>query len=148
MESKRIVRTLYSDISQASERTFGLDVRTERMSWYRSRPREFALKVLGSRWWPAQEDVGRALLKNRRVVVRSGNGAGKSYVAADLALWFLYTHSPAVVVTTAPTERQVRGVLWKVIHRRFATARKRLPGKLLMTRIDLKNGSFATGKST
>src|SRR5690242_358135 len=130
MKSQPTVPDLYRHIADSAHLTFGADLRNQRMSWYKTRPMHFALKILGSRWWSAQEDVGNALVRNRRVVVRSGNGVGKSYLAADLALWFLYTHSPAIVVTTAPTKRQVKQVLWREIRHRMVTARKRLPGKL------------------
>ncbi len=114
---------------------------------YRGRPNDFALKVLGSRWWSAQEEVGRALTTSRRVAVRSGNGVGKTYLAADLALWFLYTHRPVAVITTAPTLRQVEGVLWREIRRRVKGVKKRLPGRLLTKRLELADESFAMGVS-
>src|SRR5262249_41588035 len=46
-------------------------------------------------------------------------GPGKSYTAAQIAAWWLDGHpvGEAVVVTTAPTDRQVKVVLWKEIRR-------------------------------
>jgi hypothetical protein len=49
---------------------------------------------------------------------------------------------------TAPTARQVEQVLWAEIHRRFYSAKHRLPGRLHKTRLDLGGGSFALGFST
>src|SRR5438128_1624286 len=90
---------------------------------YKRRPWLFAKEVLGSHWWYKQKSVATALVNNKRVVVKSANGVGKTYLAADLALWFLYTHQPCIVLTTAPTWRQVRHLLWEEIRKRWATAR-------------------------
>ena len=78
---------------------------------YRDDPAGFARDILGSRWWDAQTEIADALTKHRRVAVKAANGVGKTYLAADLCLWFLYTHTPSVVLTTAPTWRQVETLL-------------------------------------
>ncbi len=78
---------------------------------YRKEPGRFAREVLGSCWWEAQEEIAAALAQHRRVAVKAANGVGKTYLAADLALWFLYSFQPSVVLTTAPTWRQVETLL-------------------------------------
>ena len=74
-------------------------------------PLEFAKDILRVELWSKQDEVLSALLENRRVAVKSGNGLGKGYCAAVAVLWFLYFHDPAIVLSTAPTFRQVRHVL-------------------------------------
>ncbi len=115
---------------------------------YRSDPARFAREVLGTEWWSSQRKIANAVARNRRTVVKSANGVGKTFLAADLALWYLYTHRPSVVITTAPTWRQVRNLLWEEIRRRVAGSRKRLGGKLLTTRLTLAEGWFAIGMAT
>lgn len=66
--------------------------------------------------WQAQKEIARAVALNPRVAVASCNGAGKSYLAARIAAWFLKSYQPSIVLTTAPTDRQVRRILWKEIH--------------------------------
>src|ERR1043165_7919652 len=85
---------------------FAAEAITWRMAGYKNRPQAFAHDILNSRWWHAQEEVAKAVLRHRRIAVNSANGVGKTYVAADIALWFLYTHQPAIVLTTAATWRQ------------------------------------------
>jgi len=148
MNQNEIQRRYYQNLLNEGRRRFGSEDWVARMTTYRAKPRLFAQNVLGSRWWSAQEEVAAALVRSRRVIVRSGHGLGKTYLAADLALWFLYTNHPAIVLTTAPTARQVEQVLWAEIHRRFQGAKHRLPGRLLQTRLDLGGGSFALGFST
>jgi hypothetical protein len=98
---------------------FWEDAWAKRMAAYRKRPERFAREVLGSSWWSKQREAAELVAGNRRVAVKSANGVGKTYLAADLALWFLYSHRPSIVLTTAPTWRQVRYLLWEEIRRRF-----------------------------
>jgi hypothetical protein len=92
--------------------------------------------------------VGQLVAAHPRVAVKAANGVGKSFAAADIALWFLYCHAPSVVLTTAPTWRQVRFVLWTEMARRMQQAKVRLPGRLLQTRLQVHNDWFALGLST
>lgn len=82
-------------------------------------------EVLGDRPWAKQREILEAVRDEREVNVRSCHSAGKSWVASRAALWFLYNHPDSLVITTAPTARQVRGILWKEI--RLAHARSRVP---------------------
>ncbi len=123
---------------------------------YRDTPEQFALEVLGSHWWKAQREVAEALCHSRRVAVKAANGVGKTFLAADLVLWFLYSHPGSVVLTTAPTWRQVEALLWREVRRRHCAAcyraeRKGTPilaGKPLQTQLKLEEGHFAMGLST
>ena len=124
---------------------------------YRDDPAGFAKDVLGSDWWEAQAEIANLLSNHRRVAVKAANGVGKTYLAADLLLWFLYSHVPSVVLTTAPTWRQVESLLWEEVKRRVHTVnvraerdptRPKLPGNLLQTKLKIGEGHFAMGLST
>src|SRR6266568_91119 len=83
--------------------------------------------------WSIQQDIARSVSVNKRTAVRSANGLGKSYLAADLACWWVDTHpaDDTWVITTAPSEAQVHAILWEEmrgIHRRA-----RLPGVIQRT---------------
>ncbi len=110
-------------------------------------PLEFAKDILRVELWSKQEEVLSALLENRRVAVKSGNGLGKGYCAAVAVLWFLYCHDPAIVLSTAPTFRQVRHVLWRQIRRLYRRASDVLGGKILDTRWELAEDRYAIGLS-
>ena len=88
-----------------------------------------------------------ALPEQRRVAVKSGNGLGKGYCAAVAVLWFLHCHNPAIVLSTAPTFRQVRHILWRQIRRLYRPAREELGGKMLDTRWELADDRYAMGLS-
>ena len=111
-------------------------------------PVDFARKVLGVRLWEKQEEVLTALTQNRRVAVKAGNGLGKGFCAAVAVLWFLYAHQDqAIVLSTAPTFRQVRHILWRQIHRLYRPAAETLGGKMLDTRWELSDDRYAMGLS-
>ena len=112
---------------------------------FRSRPADFARNYLGINLWAKQEDVLNALAQHRRVAVKAGNGLGKGFTAAAAVLWFLSAYAPATVLTTAPTARQVRHVLWREIRRLYAACPHTIGGHMLSTRLDLTEDRFALG---
>jgi len=83
--------------------------------------------------------------------VASCNSAGKSFLAARIAAWFLNVYSPSIVITTAPTDRQVRRILWKEIHNAYNKAVEKgnkLGGELLTKEWRFAEDHFALGFSS
>ena len=90
-----------------------------------SHPIEFAEKIIGLRdtprqielgipWYTkAQEEIWDSVVNNQYTLVLSGNSLGKTFVAAITALWLYYRGYR--VITTAPTARQVKELLWTEI---------------------------------
>lgn len=101
--------------------------------------------VLGDDLWEKQVEVIESVRDNEETAVASCHGAGKSFLSSRALLWYLYTHSPSLVITTAPTDRQVRGILWKEI--RLAHNRSKVPlgGKLLTQELKLDSDWWAWG---
>ena len=110
-------------------------------------PAEFAANVLGVSLWEKQVEVLEALGSGRRVAVKAGNGLGKGFCAGVSVLWFLYSRDPAVVLTTAPTFRQVRHVFWRQMRTLYFRSRTPLGGHLLGTRWELAEDRYAMGLS-
>ncbi len=110
-------------------------------------PVRFAGEVLGVSLWSKQREVLEALARERRVAVKSGNGLGKDFTAAVAVLWYLHCHNPGIVLSTAPTFRQVRHVLWRQIRRLHRGALDDLGGTLLDTRWELAEDRYALGLS-
>ncbi len=105
--------------------------------------------VLGSIHWSVQEEIVRSVFDNRNTAVRSCNGTGKTYVLSDIVLAFLVNMSPCIVVTTAPTFKQVKDVLWAQIRHKWNASLRELMGGLecLQTRLEIAPGHFAIGIS-
>lgn len=102
-----------------------------RLLLYREDPASWVEDVLGDQMWSKQVEIFEAVAANRDTSVASCHGAGKSWTAARVALWFCRTRYPAIVITTAPTDRQVRGILWKEIRLAHQRALSPMGGKLL-----------------
>ncbi len=127
----------------------------------REDPRDFIRDVLGVQpteaalkhgykdpWTPDQERVMLSAWKNRKTAAAAGVGVGKTRVAAWLVLHFLYSRRPSKVITTAPTWVQVEKLLWKEIGSAWTKSLTALPGRKLMTEIQLSDEHFALGLST
>ena len=95
---------------------------------YSNDPIGFIREVLGGDPWSRQVEIARAVEASPLVVVRSANAVGKDWVAARLALWWVYARRGLALVT-GPTERQVREVVMGEVARAFGKA-KDLPGEL------------------
>ena len=104
--------------------------------------------VLGSKPWKIQKDIIRSVQANRETAVASCHGSGKSWVAARIALYFLFTHEFSYVVTTAPTFQQVKDILWQEIGMAYGGSVYALGGELLDTRLKVAPGWFAVGIAT
>ena len=88
---------------------------------------------LGEFVWSKQCEILNSVRDNRRTAVHSCHSSGKSWLAARIAAWWIETHKPgeAFVVTSAPTGRQVRAILWREIRR--AHSRGSLRGRTNQT---------------
>ena len=99
--------------------------------------------------WSKQKEILTALVKHRKVAVRSGHGLGKSFIAAICVLYLSYVWR-GLGVTTAPTFRQVEKVLWGEIHWLYNNAggQNKLGGILKKTALELGDKWFVEGFST
>ena len=89
-----------------------------------------------------------ALTQRRRVAVKAGNGLGKGFCAAVALLWFIHAHpDAAIALSTAPTFRQVRHILWRQVHQLYRRAPRALGGRLLDTRWEISGDRYAMGLS-
>ena len=120
---------------------------------------KFIREALGVTLDPEQQEIVKAVQTDKRVSVRSGTARGKDFVAACIAVSFLYLTprwnrrgelvENTKVALTAPTDRQVKNIMMPEISRLFNKAKKRgfvLPGKL--NTYDIRTGNeewFLTG---
>lgn len=110
-------------------------------------PDFFVREILGENLWSKQREIMVSVRDNKRTGVRSCHGAGKSFIAARVALQFLFGNQYAIVATTAPTFRQVEKVLWQELRRAYGKARIQLGGSLLQTELKIDDGWYAFGFS-
>lgn len=85
----------------------------------------FASQFLGVDWWPMQKVIAENVRDNSRIAVKACHSSGKTKVASDIALWWLATHPESVIISTAPTNRQVTELLWREMRDGYNTAARR-----------------------
>lgn len=114
-------------------------------------PLEFVREALGDEPHSKQaemlEAVGRAAAGDkRRVSVVGCNGSGKDWAAARAILWWVHTRSPAKVIVTGPTARQVDRIVWNEMRYAYAESATPLEGRMARTsRYELDTQTFALG---
>ncbi len=111
----------------------------------------FVIEILGTRPWKKQIDIISAVRDNPRTAVRSCHGAGKSFIAGQVILWFLYSFYPSIVLSTAPTWRQVEKLIWKEVRASYRRSKVPLGGNLLPKRPEIQiiqDEWYAVGLST
>src|SRR5580700_8477206 len=109
----------------------------------------FATHVLGVDLWESEVELLRSIQTNRRTAIRACHAVGKTFTLAVATLWWLVRYEEGIVLTTSPTQRQVRTQLWTEIHR--LVERAKVPYTLLLRATELKlrgNHNFAIGFST
>lgn len=105
----------------------------------------FIERVLRAPLWPMQRAIAESVAHAQETVVAACHGPGKSFLAARLVTWWLCAHKSALALTTAPTDRQVRGILWKEIAASHKRAAIPLGGRLLTQEWHLAEDRFALG---
>jgi phage terminase large subunit len=115
---------------------------------FRSDPDYFFRDFLGTRFWDKQHEIVYAVRDHAQVAIRSGNSSGKTFTLAQVILWFMFAYPPSVVISTAPTNRQVENQLWREIRRAYKNSKRFLGGKMLRKQFILDEDWYAIGFST
>lgn len=120
---------------------------------YLKHPEEFVREVLGATPWEKQVEIIRAVFKYSIVAVKTANSIGKTYIAARIALTYLMLYKNSIVVTTAPTFKQVRDALWREIRTAASNAEhvtgiKLTDEEVSQTGLSLDTKWYAIGIST
>jgi phage terminase large subunit len=121
---------------------------------WRKDPVAFAREALGRELTDYQAKILLELTTHHRVAVRSGHKSGKTLLDGIAALWWYAVMPHAGVVITAPTDRQVRRVVWReirsLVHRAREIGRASFPSPALDpgTGIQSDDGRYIVGFST
>jgi hypothetical protein len=76
----------------------------------------YAREVLKVELTPMQAQIAESLLvPPHRVLVRSANTVGKSFLAACLVNWYYDCFDPGICITTAPDARSIKDTCWKEV---------------------------------
>lgn len=85
-----------------------------------------------------------------KVLIRSCHGAGKTFFAAALVLWWVFTRHNSRTLTLAPTWPGVEELLWPEIEKLYngSLFAKLQWGRVLATKLDLGKTWYAIGASS
>jgi hypothetical protein len=108
----------------------------------------FANHILGVSLWEREVEILQSIRSQRRTAVKACHSVGKTFTLAIATLWWLARYPEGIVLTTSPTQRQVRTQLWSEIHRLVERAKVAYP-KLKTTELKFRDdNNFAIGFST
>lgn len=112
-------------------------------------PKFFVEECLGDTPYDKQIEILEAIRDHDFVSIRSCNGAGKDFIMSRASLWLLFRR-PCIVITSAPTNRQVEQVIWGEIRAAYqkGDAMCGFPGTCLTRKIEIGPKWYALGFST
>lgn len=110
----------------------------------------FLGRVQERAYWSLQREVCRSVVQYPTTVVPAGNAVGKSYVGSGILLWFLYCRPQSIVFSTAPSQTQLSGILWKEVRAAHADAAIPLGGRIRANpeKLILDEKWYAIGQAT
>lgn len=111
-------------------------------------PMVFFDSVLWCSYWSKQSEIITAVRDNQRVTVKSCFGVWKTYICARIALWFQFAYSDSIVITTAPTHRQIENVLWRELRSAYKKSKIPLGWKMNKTKFEIDERWYMLGLSS
>lgn len=111
---------------------------------YKDDPVGFFKNELGIELTQEQIIVVESVRDRPLTNVKAAHGVGKSFVAALLVLYFLFCVG-GVAITTAPSEDQVKWVLWAELRKIHAMHKKKLGGRCDIMQLLLSESIYAFG---
>lgn len=121
----------------------------EIIEYYQPKPVDYVKDILGANTWYMQDAIIQSVFDNKLTAVKTCNAVGKSFIAARIAVAYLMLYPGSIVVTTAPTWRQVTDVLWREIGTTVKMSKFKLTSKeVTQAGLNLQTDWFAVGLST
>jgi hypothetical protein len=108
---------------------------------YRSDPIGFLHNILGIPKlyiWFKMREILESVRDNQFTAVRAGHSVSKTFTSGRVVPWFKTCFQPSTVITSAPSDNQVRNQLWREVHSSCAGSKIRLGGKLTTLGWDMK----------
>lgn len=99
--------------------------------WGKKDPVGWVQEVLGAVPWSKQREILESIRDHPKTAVRSCHGVGKSFTAGQVILAFLFNFPRSIVLSTAPTWRQVEKLVWKEVRASYRRSKVPLGGHLL-----------------
>ena len=105
----------------------------------------FSEKMLGHQTWKMQRKILQSVIANPRTAVKGCHASGKTFAAAEIALYWVARHPDGKVLITAPGQRQVAKQLMFEIHRSIATSKFKFPVAPNQTELKITPENYILG---
>ena len=87
----------------------------KRLNHYKENWDHFIECECGLKTWSGMRLIIDSVQNNKRTSVRACHGISKTLSGGAIAIAFLNLYWPSIIITTAPTNTQVKNLLWKEI---------------------------------
>src|SRR3954470_5768890 len=114
---------------------------------YKQVPRAYCADQLHHEVQDYQVEILEGLNTHKETAARSCHGSGKTFIGADAVAWWLNTRPNSIVITTAPTFKQVENQVWRYVNGLGQERGEQLSGTILKTRWDISPNWYALGIS-
>ena len=111
-------------------------------------PDYFLEQFFNERAYDKQQEIMWSVDNNRVTTCRACHDTGKSWTAARTVARYLITHPRSIVITTAPTFRQVEYILWREMRAMHNDAKIKLGGEIFKTHWEIQPDWYAVGMSS
>jgi len=118
------------------------------VKYYRAHWNKYIEKVLELKTWSGMRYVCEQVQTKQRTSVRAAHGLSKTITGAAIATTFLNLYFPSVVITTAPTNTQVKNLLWKEIGSIYSRQGDILNGEANLQEVRVAPDWYMLGFST
>lgn len=126
----------------------GVTANQKKLLDYIRYPETFIKEQLDIEIWSGMQLIIDTVWHNEYTTVRACHGISKTFVAAAIAVTFLNLFPQSIVITTAPTGRQVEKLLWKEIGAIYKKCGGHLYGHSLQLNVKIAPDWFMMGFST
>src|SRR4051794_21581371 len=79
-------------------------------------PSDFCRDQYGDELTDYQDEILVSVQRDKVTAARSCHGSGKTFIASRAVSHFLQTHPNGIVITTAPTFKQVENQIWRYLN--------------------------------
>ncbi len=113
----------------------------DRLMEYRKNPVGFCTEILSLKKqfvWRKMVEILNSVRDNQFTAVRASHSVSKTFTIGRVVTWFKTCFQPSTIITTAPSDNQVRNQLWREIHAAYAGSKVKLGGKMTTLQWDVK----------
>ena len=116
---------------------------------YQENPLGFINDILGvEHLTDEQKAIVISVWENKYTGVKAAHNVGKTFIEACVVLSYIMLYANSIVITTAPTARQVRDLLWAEINNLYAGIKNPFAGEIKLMGLSVGPKWFASGIAT